>query len=55
MKVRPLDMVPLNPLRALWISLAARMHGLNSRMPPLLGGPAPTGLRPAERRWYQEH
>jgi len=54
MKVRPLDMVPLNPLRALWILLQAKLHGLNSRMPPLLGGPAPTGLSEAERRWYRE-
>jgi uncharacterized protein (DUF362 family) len=52
MKIRPLDLVPLSPLRALWISLAARMHGLSTRMPPLMGGPAPTGLSPAERRWY---
>jgi uncharacterized protein (DUF362 family) len=42
MKVKPLDMVPLNPLHAFWVYLQARMHGLNSRLPPLLGGPAPT-------------
>ncbi len=54
MKVRPLDMVPLNPLRALWILLQARLHGLNSRMPPLLGGPKSTGLSAAERRWYRD-
>jgi len=54
MKVKPMDMVPLNPLRSLWITLQARLHGLNSRMPPLFGGPAPTGLREAERRWYRE-
>jgi uncharacterized protein (DUF362 family) len=54
MKVKPLDMVPLGPLRALWITLQAKLHGLNSRMPPLFGGPAPTGLREAERRWYRE-
>jgi uncharacterized protein (DUF362 family) len=54
MKVKPLDMVPLSPLRSLWIVLQARLHRLNSRMPPLLGGPAPTGLREAERRWYRE-
>jgi uncharacterized protein (DUF362 family) len=54
MKVRPLDMVPLSPLRSLWIVLQAKMRGLNSRMPPLLGGPAPTGLSKAERRWYRE-
>jgi uncharacterized protein (DUF362 family) len=54
MKIKPMDMVPLNPLRSLWITLQARLHGLNSRMPPLFGGPAPTGLREAERRWYRE-
>jgi len=42
MKVRPMAMVPLNPLRSLWIILQARLHGLNSRIPPLFGGPAPT-------------
>jgi len=50
MKVRPMAMVPLNPLRSLWIILQARLHGLNSRMPPLFGGPAPTGLREADDR-----
>jgi hypothetical protein len=45
MKIRPLDLVPLNPLRALWILFQAKLHGLNSRMPPLLGGAAPTGRR----------
>jgi len=50
MKVRPLDMVPLRPLRSLWIVLKAKLHGLNSRMPPLLGGLAPTRLTKAERR-----
>jgi len=54
MKVRPLAMVPLSPLRSLWIVLQARLHGLNSRMPPLLGGPKPTGLSEAQRRWYRE-
>ena len=54
MKIRPVDLVPLNPLRSLWILLQAKLHGLNSRMPPLLGGPAPTGLRETERRWYRE-
>jgi uncharacterized protein (DUF362 family) len=54
MKVRPLDMVPMSPLRSLWIFLQAKLHGLNSRMPPLLGGPAPTGLSEAQRRWYRE-
>jgi len=50
MKVRPMAMVPLNPLRSLWILLQARLHGLNSRMPPLFGGPAPTGLREGDDR-----
>ena len=50
MKVRPMAMVPLNPLRSLWILLQARLHGLNSRIPPLFGGPAPTGLRKADDR-----
>jgi uncharacterized protein (DUF362 family) len=54
MKVRPLAMVPLNPVRSLSIALQAKLHGLNSRMPPLFGGSAPTGLREAERRWYRE-
>jgi hypothetical protein len=54
MKIRPLDMVPMNPLRSLWVYVQARLHGLNSRMPPLLGGPAPTGLSEADRRWYRE-
>ena len=40
MKVRPLDMVPLNPLRSLGILVQAKLHGLNSRLPPMLGGPA---------------
>jgi len=50
MKVRPMAMVPLNPLRSLWILLQAKLRGLNSRMPPLFGGPAPTGLREADDR-----
>ncbi|UCH87276.1 MAG: DUF362 domain-containing protein [Dehalococcoidia bacterium] len=54
MKIRPLDMVPLSPIRSLWITLQAKLHGLNSRMPPLLGGPKSTGLSEAERRWYRE-
>src|SRR4030042_4612096 len=54
MKVRPVDMVPLNPLRAFWTVLQARLHGLNSRQPPLLGGPAPTGLSDHQQRWYPE-
>ena len=54
MKVRPLDMVPMNPIRSLWVYVQARLHGLNSRMPPLLGGPAPTGLSESQSRWYRE-
>ena len=54
MKVKPLDMVPLGPIRSLWITLQAKLHGLNSRMPPLLGGPAPTGLSEPQSRWYRE-
>jgi uncharacterized protein (DUF362 family) len=38
MKVRPLGMVPLNPLRSLGILVQAKLHGLNSRLPPMLGG-----------------
>jgi uncharacterized protein (DUF362 family) len=38
MGVRPLDMVPMSRLRSLAILAQARMHGLNSRLPPLLGG-----------------
>jgi hypothetical protein len=30
-------MVPLNPLRSLWVFGQAKLHGLNSRVPPLLG------------------
>jgi uncharacterized protein (DUF362 family) len=45
LKIRPVDLVPLNPLRSMWILLQARMHGLSSRMPPVMGGPAPTGRR----------
>jgi len=52
LKIRPVDLVPLNPARSLWILLQARLHGLNSRMPPIMGGPAPTGLSEAERRRY---
>jgi hypothetical protein len=54
MKVRPMDMLPKNRLRSLWILLQAKLHGLNSRIPPLLGGPAATGLTEAQRRWYRE-
>jgi len=43
MKVKTLDMIPLNPLRSSWILLQAKLHGLNSRVPPMLGGPAKTG------------
>ena len=40
MKVKTLDMIPLNPLRSSWLLLQAKLHGLNSRLPPMLGGPA---------------
>ena len=54
MKIKPVDMVPLSPLRSGWLLLQAKLHGLNSRMSPLLGGPAPTGLSEREQRWYRE-
>jgi uncharacterized protein (DUF362 family) len=54
MKLKPMDLTPLGPLRSLWLVLQARLHGLNSRMVPMLGGPAPTGLREAEKRRYRE-
>ena len=54
MKVKPMQMVPLSPLRSGWLLLEAKLHGLNSRMSPLLGGPAPTGLSERERHWYRE-
>ena len=43
MNVKTLDMIPLNPLRSSWLLLQAKLHGLNSRLPPMLGGPAKTG------------
>jgi uncharacterized protein (DUF362 family) len=43
MKVKTLDIIPLNPLRSSWLLFQARLHGLNSRLPPILGGPAKTG------------
>jgi uncharacterized protein (DUF362 family) len=52
LKIRPVNLVPLNPLRSLGILLQARLHGLNSRTPPVMGGPAPTGLTETERRRY---
>jgi hypothetical protein len=54
MKIKPLGMVPLSPLRVGWIMLQAKLRGLNSRVTPLFGGPAPTGLSARERRWYRE-
>jgi hypothetical protein len=54
MKVKAVDLVPLNPLRVGWIMLQAKLHGHNSRVTPLLGGPAPTHLSERERRWYRE-
>jgi len=35
--VTPLQMVPLNPLHSALLLLQARLHGLNARVPPLLG------------------
>jgi hypothetical protein len=37
MGVMPLKMVPLNPLVSAAALLQARLHGLNGRVPPLLG------------------
>ena len=37
MGVRPLEMVPLSRWRSLMVVAQARLHGLNSRLPPLLG------------------
>ena len=37
MGVKPLDMARLSPLRAAYTLLQARCHGLNARIPPLLG------------------
>ena len=37
MGVRPLDMVPLSRWRTLMVLAQARLRGLNSRLPPLLG------------------
>jgi len=37
MGVRPLDMVPLSRWRTLMVLTQARLHGLNSRLPPLMG------------------
>jgi uncharacterized protein (DUF362 family) len=37
MGVRPLDMVPLSRWRTLMALAQARLHGLNSRVPPLFG------------------
>jgi uncharacterized protein (DUF362 family) len=54
MKVKPMDIVPLSPLRSGWLMLQAKLHGLNSRMPPMLGGPAPTRLSEREKDWYRE-
>ncbi len=35
--VRPVDVVPLNPLVALWLLVRARLNGLTARVPPLWG------------------
>lgn len=37
MGVVPVRMVPLNPLLSAWTLLEAKMHGLQARVPPLLG------------------
>ncbi|MCJ7707494.1 MAG: DUF362 domain-containing protein [Anaerolineales bacterium] len=37
MGVVPVKMVPLNPLLSAWTLLEAKMHGLQARVPPLLG------------------
>lgn len=37
MGVTPVRMVPLNPLVSAWTLLQARLHGLNARVPPLVG------------------
>jgi hypothetical protein len=37
MGVTPAKMVPLNPLRSALALLDARLHGLQARVPPLLG------------------
>ncbi|HJX62194.1 MAG TPA: hypothetical protein VJ578_06460, partial [Dehalococcoidia bacterium] len=54
MKLKPMDLTPLGPLRSLWIVLQSRLHGLNSRLVPMLGGPAETGLSEDESRRYRE-
>ncbi len=36
MGIKPLQMVPLNPLFVVWNLLLAKIHGLNARIPPLL-------------------
>ncbi len=54
MKIKPKELVPLNPLRLTWVMLQARLHGATSRIPPLFGGPAPTGLSEREQRWYRQ-
>lgn len=35
--VTPVKMVPINPVAAAWTLLVAKLHGLTSRVPPLLG------------------
>jgi hypothetical protein len=37
MGVTPVRMVPLNPLRAVWMLYRARLRGLKARVPPPLG------------------
>lgn len=37
MGVKPVQMVPLNPIFVVWNLLLAKLHGLNARVPPLIG------------------
>jgi len=37
MGVKPVQLVPLNPLSAAWTLFQARRRGLKARVPPLLG------------------
>jgi len=37
MGIKPLQMVPLNPISVVWNLLIAKLHGLNARIPPIFG------------------
>lgn len=37
MGVKPMQMVPLNPIAIVWNLLLAKLHGLNARIPPIFG------------------